>query len=190
LINDSTHYGTGSTNIINGAVLRPFTYNGKGVSANLLAGIGSVTPGGSDTGGYVTDGAGHYYKNAMAYSGRPTHYYNFATSSWTPLTNNHNYPAGIALPLGNWKVQEYAWHARAAGVTIYTVGYGDYVDDTECAILAQVANATNVVTSTATNNITFNANQPIGQEFKANDTNQIIADFQVIAQAINASLTQ
>jgi Flp pilus assembly protein TadG len=187
MLTDPSHYGTGSTNIINGTVWRPATFKGSPIS-----GLGAVTPGGSATGGYVTDGAGNYYNNSMAYSGRPTHYYDFSNSTWKPINNNHIYPANIALPLGNWKVQEYAWHARDKGVTIYTVGYGSLVNDAEQVILAQVANATNTTGYGSGTNvpITFNPNQPIGQQFLANDTNQIIADFQSIAQAINAALTQ
>ena len=192
LINDPSHYGTGSTNIINGEVLRPATYNGAlpSSTANYLpAGLSSVTPGGSDTGGYVTDGVS-YYKNAMAYSGRPTHFYDFSTSSWVRFVQNHTYPPNEALPLCIWKAQEYAWHARAAGVTIYTVGYGSLVDDTEQVVLAQVANSTNTTAGGGSNMLSWNQNQPIGQQFHATTTNDIIADFQSIAQAINAALTQ
>ncbi len=90
------------------------------------------------------DGAGNIYRNAMAYSGRPTHYFDFSTSQWKPIPNNH-VSNNLALNLGNWKAQEYAWHARQAGVTIYTVGYGSSVDATECGLLADVANAVSVV---------------------------------------------
>jgi Flp pilus assembly protein TadG len=190
LIQDPSHYGTGSTNTINGEVLRPFTFNGSGVPANLLSGLSAVTPGGSATGGYVTDGAGNYYKNAMAYSGRPTHFYDFSQSKWVPFVQNHTYPPNEALPLCIWKVQEYAWHARAAGVTVYTVGYGSLVDDSEQLLLAQVANATNTTAGGGSNLLSWNQSQPLGQQFHATTTNDIIADFQSIAQAINAALTQ
>ncbi len=78
----------------------------------------------------------------MAWSGRPTHYYDVTQAKWVPVGNNHIKNAQL-FPIGNWKVAEYAWHARALGVTIFTVGYGSAVSDDEQALLAQVANATN-----------------------------------------------
>ena len=197
MLDDPSHYGTGSTNIINGHVWRPTTFIGN----HLSGGLGAVIPANSITGGFVTDGAGNYFRDSMAYSGRPTHYYNFATSSWVPFHHNHIYDyypyqnGEEALPMGNWKVQEYAWHARAAGVTIYTVGYGNDVGDAEQLLLAQVANATNTTGYASTNGganvpISFSQTQPIGQQFHASDPTNIIADFQSIAQAINAYISQ
>lgn len=188
-IDDASHYGTGSTNIINGQVWRPATFIG-----NHMSGVSSASacvPGGSVTGGYVTDGAGNFYKDSMAYSGRPTHYYNFSTSSWVPFNNNHIYQTpAIAQPLCVWKAQEYAWHARAAGVTIFTVGYGGLVDDAEQVVLAQVANSTNTTAGGGSNMLSWNQGQPIGQQFHATTTNEIFTDFNTIAQSINAALTQ
>lgn len=170
------------------------TFNGSNftVSGGLLG----VTPTGSATGGYVTDGKGNYYYNTMAWSGRPTHYYDFTKSSWEPIGNNHVTDQQF-LQIGNWKAGEYAWHARALGVTIYTVGYGQYVDQSECALLAQIANSTNVVaptstgaSTTSTNANTYNPAQPIGQQFYATTAAQISNDFYSVGQAINAALTQ
>jgi len=183
-----------SHNLTLGAsVWRPLTFNGSNTSGNNLLplGIANVSQSGSyasETGGYVTDGQGNYYMNAMGYSGRPTHYFDFSTGKWIPVADNHNTNIQ-ALGLGIWKAQEYAWHARALGVTIYTVGYGSLVDDYEQVLLAEIANATNTTAGGGTN-ISFNPNQPIGQQFYAQTTNEISNDFYSIGQAINAALTQ
>jgi len=124
----------------------------------------------------------------MAWSGRPTHYYDFSRSSWEPIADNHHTNVQ-ALQLGNWKASEYAWHARALGVTIYTVGYGTLVTDAQQAFLAQIANSTNT-TAGGGSNTSFNPGQPIGQQFYATTTSQISNDFYSIGQAINAALTQ
>jgi Flp pilus assembly protein TadG len=167
------------------SVWRPVSYNG---SQFAISGIGSVTPSGSSTGGYVTDGAGHYYKNAMAYSGRPTHFFDFSQAKWVSISNNH-LTNQVLLPIGNWKASEYAWHARSAGVTIYTVGYGTLVTDAQQAFLAQIANATNT-TAGGGSNISYNPGQPIGQQFYATNSAQISNDFYQVGQAINEALTQ
>ncbi len=123
----------------------------------------------------------------MAYSGRPTHYFDFSKSSWEQIADNHT--AQIqALPLGNWKAWEYAWHARALGVTLYTVGYGSKVSAAQQAFLAQIANATNTTAGGGTA-ITFNPSQPIGQQFFATNATQISNDFYSVGQAINEALT-
>jgi Flp pilus assembly protein TadG len=171
------------------SVWRPLSFNGSNYE---LAGLGSVTPGASVTGGYVADGPQggantHYYKNAMAWSGRPTHYFDFSKSKWEPIADNHNTNIQ-ALPLGNWKAWEYAWHARALGVTIYTVGYGSLVTPTQQAYLAQLANATNTTAGGGTA-ISYNPSQPIGQEFYATNATQISNDFYSVGQAINEALT-
>jgi Flp pilus assembly protein TadG len=169
----------------------PLTYNGSNDVTSLSAIQSSPTE--SATGGYVSDGNGHYYYNTMAWSGRPTHYYDFSLGSWEPITDNHNTNQHM-LQLGNWKAGEYCWHARALGVTIYTVGYGTQVTSTQCALLAQLANATNQISPGSpfvTNHIsTYNPNQPIGQQFYATTAAQISNDFFSIGQAINAALTQ
>jgi Flp pilus assembly protein TadG len=176
-------------------VWRPSSFNGasNAMVGPIAGGTGSITQSDSlnHTGGYVSDGT-NYYRNVMAYSGRPTHYYNFATSSWVPITHNHLWNPGYeAYPMGVWKAKEYAWHARALGVTIYTVGYGLYVSDPENVLLAQVANATNVNLLTGPpTNISFIAQQPIGQQFYATNSTQISNDFYQIGQAINEALTQ
>jgi hypothetical protein len=99
-----------------------------------------------------------------------------------------------ALQLGNWKAGEYAWHARALGVTIYTVGYGTAVTATQCIALAQIANATNSISPGSplfiTNTSAYNPAQPIGQQFYATTAAQISNDFFSIGQSINAALTQ
>lgn len=184
MTSDSIH----DTNAITApSTWRPASYNG---SSGGSIGIGSVSPtdGGNYTGGYVSDGAGHIYRNAMAYSGRPTHYYDFSKGQWVAISNNHLASVQF-LPLGYWKAEEYAWHARAAGITIYTVGYGSHVNDAQQLVLAQVANATNT-TGYGGSNISYNPSQPIGIQFQATTADQITADFQTIGQAINASLTQ
>jgi len=175
------------------SVWRPLTYNGS----NNLVGTasGSTVPSGvspsdgaNTTGGYVTDGNGNYYRNAMGWSGRPTHYFDFSQGKWIPVGDNHT--ASIqALPLGIWKAQEYAWHARAQGVTIFTVGYGSLVYDDQQLLLAQIANATNT-TAYGGSNISYNPSQPVGQQFYAQTTNEISNDFYSIGTAINAALTQ
>jgi Flp pilus assembly protein TadG len=182
MLNDPTH----NTNIVGSpSVWRPAAYNGS-VFGSI--GIGSVTPNGSGTGGYVSDGAGHYYKNAMAWSGRPTHYYDFSQSKWIAIADNHIKNTQF-LQMGNWKAQEYAWHARKLGVTIFTVGYGTLVSDDEQAFLAQIANSTNT-TAGGGSNIPFNPSQPIGAQFYATNSSQISNDFYSVGQAINAALTQ
>ncbi len=171
------------------SVWRPLSFNGS----NQTVSLGQVTMTGSDTGGYVSDGKGHYFRNTMAWSSRPTHYYDFSQSKWVPVADNHN--ANLqALPLGIWKSQEYAWHARALGVTIYTVGYGNLVSPAQCALLAQIANSTNVLSPDGsggiqTNDNPFNPNQPIGQQFYATTPDQISNDFYSVGQAINEALT-
>lgn len=168
------------------SVWRPLTFNG---SNNPVA-YSSISPSavGNYTGGYVTDGNGNYYSNAMGWSGRPTHYFDFSQGKWIPVGDNH-VPSIQALPLGIWKAQEYAWHARAQGVTIFTVGYGTLVDNSEQVLLAQIANATNT-TAGGTTNISYNPSQPVGQQFYAQTTNDISNDFYSIGTAINAALTQ
>ncbi|HUB66093.1 MAG TPA: pilus assembly protein TadG-related protein, partial [Candidatus Methylacidiphilales bacterium] len=142
----------------------------------------------SETGGYVYDSSsGNIYSNTMCWNGRPTHYYDFSKSTWVAIPNNH-YHNSLFLPLGFWKAQEYAWHARAAGVTIFTVGYGSLVEDSEQLILAQVANATNT-TAGGGSNITYISSQPIGQQYQAYSTADISNDFYQIGTAINAALT-
>jgi hypothetical protein len=170
------------------SVWRPLTFNGS--NANNSVAFNNISPGDSanTTGGYVSDGNGHYYRNAMGYSGRPTHYFDFSQGKWIPVGDNHT--ASIqALPLGIWKAQEYAWHARAQGVTIFTVGYGTLVDNSEQVLLAQIANATNT-TAGGGSNISYNPGQPVGQQFYASTTNEISNDFYTIGTAINAALTQ
>jgi hypothetical protein len=188
----------------NPSMWRPISFNGSQFASVSLS---AVTPTGSATSGYVSDGAGHYYKNAMAYSGRPTHYYDFSQAKWIPITNNHISNVNI-LNLGNWKAREYAWHARALGVTIYTVGYGSLVTPAEQALLAQVANSTNTTAGNpqSVDNsyspplltytpgpgtaIAYNPTQPIGQQFFATNQTDISNDFYQVGQAINAALTQ
>ena len=182
MTNEPTH----DTNITpNPSVWRPVSFNGIGSSISLSS-VTEGVPG--TTGGYVSDGNGHIYANAMAWSGRPTHYFDFTKSSWVPIASNHNQNVQ-ALPLGNWKAEEYAWHARALGVTIYTVGYGTLVTDAQQTFLAQIANATNT-TAAGGSNISYNPSQPIGQQFYATNAAQISNDFFTVGQAINAALTQ
>jgi hypothetical protein len=174
------------------SVWRPLTFNGSN-STTYLSDIVAGTVH-SATGGFVMDETGAIRSDAMAWSGRPTHYYDFSRSSWEPITDNHDTNVQ-ALQLGNWKAGEYAWHARAMGVTIYTVGYGTAVTAAQCAFLAQIANATNSISPGSprfiTNAITtFNPAQPIGQQFYATTAAQISNDFFSIGQAINAALTQ
>jgi Flp pilus assembly protein TadG len=175
----------------NPSVYRPLTFTGG--SVNQVANLNAITNR-SDTlnytGGYVSDGAGHVYRNAMAWSGRPTHYFDLSQNKWVPIFTNHATTSDVeALPLGNWKSREYCWHARALGVTIYTVGYGQYVSDAQQAFLATLANATNT-TAGGGSNITYNPGQPIGQQFYATNSTQISNDFYSVGQAINEALTQ
>jgi Flp pilus assembly protein TadG len=180
------------------SVWRPLTFNG---SNNLVS---TATPGGSLTGGYVSDGAGNIYKNAMAWSGRPTHYYDFTQAKWIPVADNHTRNVQV-LPMGTWKAREYCWHARALGVTIYTVGYGQLVTPAQQVLLAQIANSTNTTagnpqtfngtqitsyTAGPGTAITYNPSQPIGQQFYATNATDISNDFYQVGQAINEALTQ
>ena len=107
-------------------------------------------------------------------------------------------PNATFLALNYWQAQEYAWHARALGVTIYTVGYGSLVSPAQQVLLAQIANSTN---TTAGNQqspyvdgpgtaIVYNPSQPIGQQFYAATVTDISNDFYEVGQAINAALTQ
>jgi Flp pilus assembly protein TadG len=188
MTNESSHFPTNNGGGIGGELWRPVTFNGSNNPVSL-ANV-SLTDSQNKTGGYVSDGNGNIYRNAMAYSGRPTVYFDFSRSSWEPIPDNHD-KNQLALPLGNWKAQEYAWHARAMGVTIYTVGYGQDVNSSECALLATVANSTNVIVPGPTTNArSFNPNQPIGQQFYATTPTDISNDFYQVGTAINASLTQ
>ncbi len=202
MTNESAH---NTTVLPTADVWRPNSFIGTYVdttnSFKTAASIVAAHP--SATGGYVVDGSGNVFKDSMAYSGRPTHYFDFSRSTWVAVTDNHVKNVQ-ALPLGNWKVQEYAWHARNMGVTIYTVGYGYLVSTAQQVILAQVANATNTTagnvqggsgasfyyTDTGGTAITYNPNQPIGQQFFATNSDQISNDFYQVGQAINAALTQ
>jgi Flp pilus assembly protein TadG len=182
-----TSEATHDTNIVGSpSVWRPLTFNGS----NNPVSFGSISPSDSAnlTGGYVSDGNGHYYRNAMAWSGRPTHYFDFTRSKWVAIADNHDTNTQF-LPLGNWKAEEYAWHARALGVTIFTVGYGTLVTQAQQAFLAEIANATNT-TAGGGSNISYNPGQPIGQQFYATNATQISNDFYSVGQAINAALTQ
>ncbi len=202
--NESAH----NTNVIPTAdVWRPSSYMGTyagTVSASTSAAqIVAAHP--STTGGYVQDGSGNVYYNSMAWSGRPTHYFDFSQGKWVVISQNHQ-TAMQAEPLGFWKVQEYAWHARDMGVTIYTVGYGYLVSPEQQVILAQVANATNTTggnvqgfDSTGTNftyvdtggtAISYNPAQPVGQQYFATNITDISNDFYQVGTAINAALTK
>jgi hypothetical protein len=182
MTNEATH----NTNITGSpSVWRPVSFNGLPNTATTLS---SVTPSGTSTGGWVSDGNGNYYPNTMAWSGRPTHYYDFSKSTWVAIADNHDTNIQF-LQMGNWKAQEYAWHARALGVTIYTVGYGTLVTDAQQAFLAQLANATNT-TAGGGSNMPYNASQPIGAQFYATNAAQISNDFYSVGQAINEALTQ
>jgi Flp pilus assembly protein TadG len=186
MLSEATH----NTTIVGSpSVWRPAAFNGSVFSSVSL---GGVTRSGSSTGGWVSDGNGHYYPNAMAWSGRPTHYFDFSQAKWIPIANNHAKNVQF-LQLGNWKAWEYAWHARALGVTIYTIGYGTLVSPDQCAFLAQLANATNSISPGSplvTNASAFNPSQPIGQQFYATNSTDISNDFFLVGQAINAALTQ
>jgi Flp pilus assembly protein TadG len=183
-----------TTNLATAQVWRPTTFNGSNAAGNnLVSGLSSVLPtdGANYTGGYVQDASGNIYRNAMSWSGRPTHYFDFSRSTWVPIATNHVKNVQM-LPLGNWKASEYCWHARAAGVTIYTVGYGSYVTDGEQEFLATLANATNTTAGGGTNFLPadYNTQQPIGQQFYATNSDEIGVDFSNVATAINAALTQ
>jgi hypothetical protein len=184
-----------TTNLASAVVWRPLSFNGQGNSVNYVGNVTSaLSPGDTSnfTGGYVMDGGtGRIYRNAMCWSGRPTHYYDFSRSTWVPIGTNHVKNLQF-LPLGNWKASEYCWHARVAGVTIFTVGYGGAVSDTEQAFLATLANATNTTAGGGTNFLPANYNtaQPIGQQFYATNATEIGDDFSNVATAINAALTQ
>ncbi|MCE0497595.1 MAG: pilus assembly protein TadG-related protein [Methylacidiphilales bacterium] len=194
---DMTNDPTSNTSISpNPKVWRPGTFRGtfigtvsSGTNGSAVLSVVNGTT--SATGGYLYDSStGDVYKNSMCWNGRPTHYYNFATSTWQAIQDNHHTDIQ-AEPLGFWKAEEYAWHARAAGVTIYTVGYGAVVADSQNTILATMANATNVnLTNGTSTNISYISSQPIGQQYYADSTNAISNDFYEIGTAINAALTQ
>jgi hypothetical protein len=180
-----------TNNLSTANVWRPTTFNGS----NMLVGTSAAALSPGDTlnytGGYVMDGSGNIYRNAMCWSGRPTHYFDFSRSTWVQIGTNHVKNQQF-LTMGNWKASEYCWHARAAGVTIYTVGYGNAVTDAEESFLATLANATNTTAGGGTNFLTtsYNTAQPIGQQFYATNSDQIGTDFSNVATAINAALTQ
>jgi Flp pilus assembly protein TadG len=196
MTNEASHFPTN----IGGALWRPTTFNGSNstlVNQNYVGNTNDASltsevqmgASGNVTGGYVQDGTGRIFKNAMAYSGRPTHYFDFSTGSWQPIPDNHQWWLNlIALNMGNWKAREYAWHARAAGVTIYTVGYGGDVTAGEQVLLAQIANATN--STGASTGLLYNSSQPIGEQFYATTPAQISNDFYLIGTTINGALTQ
>ena len=193
MISDPTH-----NSAIGGATWRPASFNGSTNNVGHVSPMATVTDSNltsevnlsdssNKTGGYVSDGT-NIYRNAMCYAGRPTHYFDFSTSQWKPIPDNHL--RTVALPLGNWKTLEYAWHARQAGVTIFTVGYGSAVDATECGILADVANSVKVITPDATNSHTYITGQPVGQQFYATTPSDISNDFYQVGTAISGALTQ
>lgn len=184
MTNEPTH----NTNIVGSpSVWRPLAFNGSVFGSESFS---QVSPSGSQTGGWVSDGNGHYYPNTMAWSGRPTHYFDFSHSKWIPIADNHTTNVQF-LQLGNWKAEEYAWHARALGIKIYTVGYGTLVTPAQQVFLAQIANSTNTTAGGgAGTNIPFNPSQPIGQQFYATNSADISNDFFQVGQAINAALTQ
>jgi Flp pilus assembly protein TadG len=172
---DMTNEPTHDTNITpNPSVFRPSSF------------LGTPNFTGDPTGAGVYLN-GTLYLDSMCYSGRPTHYFDVTKSKWVPIPNNHVSDSNI-LQIGNWKAREYAWHARALGVTVYTVGYGSLVSDAEQAFLAQIANATNTTAGGGTS-ITYNPNQPIGEQFYATNESQISNDFYSVGQAINEALT-
>jgi len=185
-----------TTNLSTAVVWRPTAFNGSGAAGNNIgtsASACSPSDGANYTGGYVMDGSGNIWRNAMSWSGRPTHYYDFSRSTWTAIGTNHVKNLQF-LPLGNWKASEYCWHARAAGVTIYTVAYGGggNVSDAEQAFLATLANSTNTTAGGGSNFLpqNYNTQQPIGEEFYASNADEIGTDFSNVATAINAALTQ
>jgi Flp pilus assembly protein TadG len=180
----------------NPKVWRPNTFRGTLIgNTNGHTVMSLIQSNPSTTGGYMVDSSnGDVYSNTMSWNGRPTHYYDFSNSTWVAVKSNHNKNVQ-AYPLGVWKAEEYAWHARASGVTIYTVGYGTLVSDSEQLLLAQIANATNTTGYSSTNSgnnvpISYNPAQPIGAQYYADTTNAISNDFYAIGQAINAALTQ
>ena len=199
MLSDPTH-----NSAIGGATWRPASFNGSTNALGAASSVGNVSDGNltsevnlgdtsNKTGGYVADANGNIYRNAMCYAGRPTHYFDFSNSQWKPIPDNHLQT--VALPLGNWKAQEYAWHARQAGVTIFSVGYGSSVDASECSLLATVANAVNVVApdgsgGTTTNSQTYITGQPVGQQFYATTPADISNDFYQVGTAISGALTQ
>ena len=204
MLSDPTH-----NSAIGGATWRPASFNGStnnlgavSVMANIadanLTSEVNLSDSSNKTGGYVADAQGNIYRNSMSYAGRPTHYFDFSTSRWKPIPDNHLQT--VALPLGNWKAQEYAWHARQSGVTIFTVGYGSSVNASECALLANVANSPTVVAPagtdgngnpiTSTNVNSFISGQPQGQQFYATTPADISNDFYQVGTAISGALTQ
>jgi hypothetical protein len=184
MVSEATH----NTTIVGSpSVWRPACFNGSAFDPKTSE--SACAPGLSTTGGWVSDGNGHFYPNAMAYSGRPTHYFDFSQSKWIPIADNHTANTQF-LQMGTWKSEEYAWHARALGVTIYTVGYGTLVTPAQCLLLAQIANSTNTVSISGGSNIAFNPSQPIGAQFFATNAADISTDFFSVGQAINAALTQ
>ncbi len=185
MTNETSHFPTN----IGGAVWRPLSFTGSNSYSGTVSSLSQVSLSDSlnKTGGYVTAENGVTYRNSMAYAGRPTHYFDFSTSQWKAIPDNHL--GVVALALGNWKAREYAWHARAAGVTIYTVGYGSDVTPAEQILLAQVANATNSTANPATN-LPYIGTQPIGQQFYATTPADISNDFYEVGTAINGALTQ
>ncbi len=158
--------GAPTTNSDYSAIYVPASYRGfayPGVTTDS-----AVTNTWSKTGGMVFDdtvtGSPVLYTNSMAYSGRPTHYYDFSISAWVPMVYNHTYNDGCSDSTGGvwgnpgnaeveiqsptqfghlcfWKAMEYAYHARQLGVTIFTVGYSDAVQTGQCDVLAEMANA-------------------------------------------------
>jgi Mg-chelatase subunit ChlD len=195
-VNMVTDVTSNTTITPNPQVWRPGTFRGTLIgNTNNNSLFSLVTGNASTTGGYVINGTnGDVYANTMSWNGRPTHYFDFSNSTWVTVQSNHNKNIQ-SLPLGYWKAEEYAWHARATGVTIYSVGYGTLVSDAQQVILAQMANATNTTGYSGTNGgtniaIPYNAAQPVGAQYYADTTNAISNDFYQIGQAINASLTR
>ena len=202
---------TASSNsaLMNASVWRPATYRG-----NPYIGLPTQADISNFTGGYMYDDTKAVpilYNNSMAYSGRPTHYYDFSQSEWVPITNNHAINASQDVPSGSggafaevnsgtaqfthlcfWKAMEYAYQARMLGVTVYSIGYSAAVTDDECDVLGQMANSYSYVNASGTTitNLAYDPTEPVGQMYFATDASQITSDFEQIGQAVTGFLSQ
>jgi len=138
----------------------------------------------------------------MAWSGRPTHFYDFSRPNGC-LSQTITSKNTLTLPICNWKAQDMLACAGPGRDHLYGRVWRSRFPHNKCfwpnrqstnttAGNSQTFNGsyvTNYVAGPGTG-ITYNPTQPIGQQFYATTPADISNDFYQVGQAINAALTQ